>query len=31
MDPKAIGWEGADWFDLGPVSAKWWNVVNTVM
>jgi len=31
MDPKAIGWEGADWFDLGPASAKWRTVVITAM
>jgi hypothetical protein len=31
MDPKAIQWEGADWFDIGPISAKWRNVFNTAM
>jgi hypothetical protein len=31
MDPKAPGWEGADWFDLGPVSAKWRTVVITAL
>jgi len=31
VDPKAITWEGADWFDVNPVSAKWPNVVNTAL
>lgn len=31
VDPKAIEWEGADWFDLGPVGAKWRTVVKTAI
>jgi len=31
MDPKALGWEGADWFVLGPLSVKCRTVVNTAM
>jgi hypothetical protein len=31
MDPKAPGWEGADWFDLGSVSAKRRTVVNMAL
>jgi len=31
MDPKALGWEGVDWFVLGPLSVKRRTVVNTAM
>jgi hypothetical protein len=31
MDPKGIGWESADSFDLGLINAKWLTVVNTAL
>jgi hypothetical protein len=31
MDPKARAWECADWFDLGPITAKWRTLVNKAM
>jgi len=31
MDPKTTGWEGADWFGLGPLSAKWRTVEKTAL